>query len=284
MLARVVALCVLAVGCVRATPAHQGPIPPLAVTTFDSAWSLINATYFDSTYGGRNWNAVRAALRPEAASAATTDALRAVIRRMLDTLGESHARVLAREDVQPSTTAAALAEPGIDVRPTARGMLIARVDSGSPAAAAGLRPGWMLDAIDGQSTTASTRRVVSARLRGESGTAVSVVLHDLTGHVRALSLTRAVPVGILAVSPNLPPRIVRFRVARLASPTHATIGLLQFDQWLLPVAAALDSAIYELVSVLKLKIVAPTSRKTFGENECGEGETSDASGMVFSPQ
>jgi len=245
-LARVVSLCVLAVGCARVIPAHHTPIPPLAVTTFDSAWALINATYFDSTYGGRNWNAVRAALRPQAASATTTDALRAVIRRMLDTLGESHARVLAREDVQPSTTAAALAEPGIDVRPAVRGMLIARVDSGSPAAAAGVRPGWMLDAIDGQSVTASTRRAVSARLRGESGTAVGVVLHDLTGQVRELSLTRTVPAGILAVSPTFPPRIVRFRVAKLASPTDATIGLIQFDQWLLPVAAALDSAIYDL--------------------------------------
>ena len=247
MLARVVSLWVLAVGCAHVIPAHQAPsIQPLAVTTFDSAWALITATYFDSTYGGEDWNGVRAALRPEAASATTTEALRAVIQRMLDTLGESHARVVAREDVQPLTTAAALAEPGIDVRPTARGMLIARVDSGSPAAAAGVRPGWMLDAIDGQSATGLTRRIVSARLRGESRTAVSVVLHDLTGRVRALSLTRAVPVGILAVSPNLPPRIVRFRVARLASPAHATIGLLQFDQWLLPVAAALDSAIYQL--------------------------------------
>ena len=160
MLTRFVSLCVLAVGCAPATPIHQTPIPPLAITTFDSAWALINATYFDSTFGGSNWNSVRAALRPEAASAATTEALRAVIRRMLDTLGESHARVLAREDVQPSTTDAALAEPGIDVRPTVQGMLITRVDSGSPA--------------------------------------------------------------------------------------DATIGLIQFDQWLFQVAAALDSAIYEL--------------------------------------
>ena len=246
MFARVVLLSVVAMGCARVTSVPHAPIQPLAVTTFDSAWALINATYFDSTYGGRDWYAVRAALRPQAALSTTTEALRAVIRRMLDTLGESHARVLAREDVQASTSASALAEPGIDVRPTARGMLITRVDSGSPAAAAGIRPGWMLQGIDGQSATASTRRVVIQRLRGASGTAVRILVQDPAGHAREMSLTRTLPVGILAVSPNYPPRIVRFRVASLASPDGATLGLIQFDQWLLPVAAALDSAIHDL--------------------------------------
>jgi carboxyl-terminal processing protease len=245
-LARIFCLCVLIVACARVVPARQAAlISPLAVTTFDSAWALVNTTYFDSTFGGNDWNGVKAVLRPQAASATTTEALRAVIRRMLDTLGESHARILVQE-VQPSTTGSAVAEPGIDVRPTARGMLIARIDSGSPAAAAGVRPGWLLDTIDGQSASGSTRRVLSARLRGDSGTAVSVVLQDLAGHVRKMSLARVVPAGIFAGGPNLPPRIVRFRVATISSSSHANIGLIQFDQWLLPIAAALDSAIHEL--------------------------------------
>ena len=246
MLARVVCLGVLAVGCARVTPVRITPVPPLPVATFDSAWSLINATYFDSTYGGRNWNAVRAALRPAAASAATEDALRSVIRRMLDTLGESHARILAREDVQPSTRASALAEPGIDVRPTPQGMLIVRVDSGSSAAAAGVASGWVLEAIDGQRVTALSRREASAGLRGDSGTEVALVLQDPSGGVRELRLTRTIPVGILAIMPNLPPRIVRFRAAKLGSRGDPTIGLIQFDQWLLPVAGALDSALSDL--------------------------------------
>lgn len=245
MMLRIAAsLSVLAVGCARMTPSTGTATPPLGVTTFDSAWALINTTYFDSTFGGRNWQTVRTALGPEAGAATTTDALRGVIRRMLATLGESHARILAREDVQPSTGAGALAEPGIDVRPSAGAMLVVRVDSGSPAAAAGVRPGWVLDAVGGEPVAALSRREVYARLRGESGTAVGVVLRDTPGNIRELRLTRTIPAGILVITPNLPPRVVRFRVAEFSLAGDATVGLIQFDQWLLPVAAALDSAIY----------------------------------------
>jgi carboxyl-terminal processing protease len=66
----------------------------LALATFDSAWSRVRTTYYDSTFKGLDWNAVRHELRPRAARAGTLADVRAVVRDMLERLGDSHMAVL----------------------------------------------------------------------------------------------------------------------------------------------------------------------------------------------
>ena len=59
-----------------AVQARQSPPPAV---TFDTAWTIIRNTYFDSTFHGVNWNDVRAELRPKAEASKNNDELRAVL-------------------------------------------------------------------------------------------------------------------------------------------------------------------------------------------------------------
>src|SRR5687768_4969936 len=77
---------------------RSAPIDPaLAVATFDSAWSIINRTYYDSTFRGIDWPGVRSELRPRAAASRTVGELRATIREMLSRMGESHFGLIPAE-------------------------------------------------------------------------------------------------------------------------------------------------------------------------------------------
>jgi hypothetical protein len=64
------AACGPTAGAVSTSLASSPVTDPLV--TFDSAWSIIGRTHWDTTYNGVNWSAVRAELRPKAAAATTT--------------------------------------------------------------------------------------------------------------------------------------------------------------------------------------------------------------------
>lgn len=76
---------------------RNGEVAELPLATFDTAWSIIQRTHWDTTYNGVNWLAVRDELRPRAAAAQTRGALRAVLSDMLSRLGQSHFAVIPQE-------------------------------------------------------------------------------------------------------------------------------------------------------------------------------------------
>src|SRR5690606_32637746 len=103
-------------------------------------------------FNGVDWNALRDELRPEAERAATPDALRAVISRMLARLGDSHFAVLPQNGISSGADSVDRSgAPGFDVRPFGSSLLVTRVEAGSPAERAGLRAGDRITEIDGTS-------------------------------------------------------------------------------------------------------------------------------------
>ena len=66
-----------------------------ALASFDDAWQTINDTFYDPTFGGVDWAAVKVELRPRVETAASMDDARDVIRQMLARLKKSHFQLLA---------------------------------------------------------------------------------------------------------------------------------------------------------------------------------------------
>ncbi|MEJ2503679.1 MAG: peptidase S41, partial [Gemmatimonadota bacterium] len=71
------------IGCASAQEPDPAPSPEpdpvspaLAEAVFDSAWSMVYRTYYDTTFAGVDWLALREELRPVARNAGTTDSLR----------------------------------------------------------------------------------------------------------------------------------------------------------------------------------------------------------------
>ena len=75
----------------------------LALATFDSAWSRINASYYDPDFRGIDWAGIRDELRPAVAVVETRGELRDILRDMLSRLGESHFAILPQERVDGIT-------------------------------------------------------------------------------------------------------------------------------------------------------------------------------------
>jgi carboxyl-terminal processing protease len=138
------------------TPAAPAMDPALALATFDSAWSRIHNSYYDTTFKGTSWTAVRDELRPRVQAARTEGEVRAVIGEMLGRIGDSHFALIPREAadaVDPASDGgegAVPADAGVELRLVEGAVTVTRVEAGGAAEAAGVRTGWVLEAVDGR--------------------------------------------------------------------------------------------------------------------------------------
>jgi carboxyl-terminal processing protease len=258
------------------------------LATFDRAWSLIADTHWDPTLGGLDWAAVRDELRPKAGDATNDRELRRVIEEMLARLGQSHFALLpdpatddptstSDEDAGglPGCSAASSAEifaamerrhsgdgdPGLELRLLDRDqVVVTRVVAGTPAAAAGVRTGWRLLAIDGAPLERSLeciRRVddvafqrqieiswLRGLLAGPAGSDVRARFHG--GSHREMVLRRAPPPGEVVRFGNLPPAALQFERTSAETRQRARVAVVRFNIWLPPVSAAFESAMSEL--------------------------------------
>ena len=143
---------------------------------FEIVWRTVKENHFDPTFGGADWDAVRAEFAPLVERAASDRELHALLQQMLNRLGQSHFNIITPESI-PSTDgedderedgggdsagkrqhrpgSLSMAEHltygiGIDLRVIAGAAVITRVEPRSSAERAGLRPGFVLRSVDGQ--------------------------------------------------------------------------------------------------------------------------------------
>lgn len=225
-----------------ASPAFS---PALALQTFDSVWSRVANVHYDPEMGGLDWPAVRAELEPRAREASSNAELRELLSEMVGRLGLSHFAIFGQEASSALEEAAgggsagadgeALANPGLTLRVVEGRLMVSRVNEGSPAARAGIRPGWVLLEIEGADPSdlpdelfqppaatptsdvdegaVSVERlralylpsVALSRLQGPVGSMVEAVFLDAEDRRRTLDLERVAPPGQLARFGFLPP-------------------------------------------------------------------------------
>lgn len=248
-------------------PPHLAYDRAAGLESFDAAWRIVYETHFDSTFNGVDWVALRDSLRPPAEAARTTARLRGLIVDMLGRLGQSHFTLIPRELADPSDSTrgdAARGTTGLDVRLLGGQVLVTRVDSGSGAARAGVRPGWAVAVMGGDTVAAALARL---RERPAPGAGPSWRLETAVWAAAARRLARPLdsavdlvfldgadrPVRLRLVSEpersepirfgNLPPIFARFEHARFALPGGGCAGLIRFSGWLAPLMRQLDSAV-----------------------------------------
>src|SRR4051812_27953004 len=64
--------------------------PALAQATFDTAWSVVNATLWDTAVANGTWARVRQELRPRALQARSVEEMREILGEAVHRLGYSH--------------------------------------------------------------------------------------------------------------------------------------------------------------------------------------------------
>jgi len=236
-------------------PASQASTPPLA--SFDVVWQTINDTYYDPKFGGLDWNAVRAELRPKAQQAASADEVRKIIRDMLARLKQSHFVLLSPssiDDTLPGPAAVA-----IELRAAPPDIVITEVEPDSPAARAGLRPGEILTAIDGHSasewikveyqpTNSRARsfeiwRRAFRALHGAPGSMAVLRVRAADGREREVRVARSDEPGQTVTFGNLPPLNVRLESQELRTPGKRRVGLISFNVWMTAIDVPFGQAI-----------------------------------------
>ncbi len=240
-------------GAALLTLAWSAPLDPVWLQSFDAAWRIIDETYYDPAFNGVDWPAVRRDLRPRAEAASTPDEVRSAIREMIGRLGDSHF-VLIPNGQTPAATRAARAtsgDPGIDVRYHERTALIVGVADDGPAKEAGVRPGWLIHAVDGEpvepalsqaAAAAGPRlgsleawRLLTEKLRGPIGSRAHLSLVDGHGSRREIRVERRAEEGEPVKLGTFPTLHVRTAERSMQAASGGKVGYLRFSVWLTPV-------------------------------------------------
>ena len=128
----------------RLTPAER-------LTIFDTVWQTINDEYYDPTFGGNNWQAIGDEYRQRLETVKDDGTFWVkLLNPMLFELGVSHLVALppslANELDRMTFATGSL---GMDVRQLDGFAVVTQVVEGSAADKAGLKPGFVINSVDG---------------------------------------------------------------------------------------------------------------------------------------
>lgn len=234
--------------------------------SFDLVWNTINEKHFDKTFGGVNWQKTREIYEPKAQAAKSNDEFHAVLRQMLGELKLSHFSVFPLAAQNQSEVAVADGTLGAELKMIDGRAVIFRVSDSSPAASAGIKPGFAVEKIGGKRTAeilaplekSMTERKLDERMRqvyrertlqsmidGKTGVAVQLELSDGSNRQRALSVIPVEDRGEMSPAlGNFPPQKVVFESKRL----DGDIGYIRFNIWVIPQMAKIRQAVKEFAS------------------------------------
>jgi len=194
----------------------------LNVESFDYVWTTIQEKHWEERPGGLDWQAVRDELRPRVGQATTMSQARGTMIEMIERLGQSHFGIIPgilyeklRGEKGDGTT-------GIVTRVIDEHAVVLSVDKDSPAADAGVRPGWVIRRVDKEPLEPRIAEIssefddslyldlvlassVMGRLSGPVGEEVTVQFLDGRGRKVKRKLTRVEQHGDLVTMGFMPP-------------------------------------------------------------------------------
>ncbi|MBI2680751.1 MAG: hypothetical protein HYX25_07065 [Candidatus Solibacter usitatus] len=211
----------------------------LNLDSFEFVWTTVRDQYWDPKLGGLNWQAVREEFLPAMQNAETMSQARQVLERMIGRLGQSHFAIIpgfvyedlgAKRDGEEGGAGVT----GIDTRVIGGRILVTQVDDGSPAAAQGVRPGWIIVRIEGREMAPAIAKVaeayqkstqrelmlhhaMQARMSGRVGGTRRIEFLDGADKVVEKNIRLMMPPGELAIFGLLPPTPVWFHARKLPS-------------------------------------------------------------------
>jgi carboxyl-terminal processing protease len=156
------------------------------------SWRLVNQSYLDETYNHQNWWVIRQQFLKQ--PLANREETYQAIESMLATLDEPFTRLLRPEQYHnlQVSTAGELSGIGLQINLNPEGQLeVVAPLAGSPAQVAGMASHDRILSIDGVDTSTLTLDEAATRMRGPSGTTVSLkILPDGQQEIRRLDLVR----------------------------------------------------------------------------------------------
>jgi carboxyl-terminal processing protease len=228
-----------------------------AAETFEAVWTIVRDSHFDPAFDRARWDRIGAELRPKAAGAKTPGELRAVLADMLGRLGLSHFAVIPSTPDSASDRANLSGQPGFDIRLIGKQIVVTDVDR--EAAAAGVKPGWVVQSIGGADTatllqgiteSASPQvaqveawRVAITQLRGPANSPAEITFLDGSDTPITKRIVRRFESGEPVTVGSLPTMFVRVSSSAATTPRGAKAGVIGFNVWMAAVDREFQIAI-----------------------------------------
>jgi carboxyl-terminal processing protease len=188
---------------------------------------------------------------------------------MLASLKQSHFSIIPREVSDATTSGGSGGGAAVDqsgtIGATLRyldgGIIVTEVPAGSAAAQAGVRTGWLVEAVKGCPMAGRLARIprdmdprraaltafslANQMLAGPVGESVPVTFRDGDGRLRDISIVRGSTPGTLAKFGNLPPFSAQLTHERVRQ-GGKTIGIIRFNIWMPVLSPQFDAAMDSL--------------------------------------
>ncbi|OLE53699.1 MAG: hypothetical protein AUG51_11825 [Acidobacteria bacterium 13_1_20CM_3_53_8] len=160
-------------------PMPESLSPADRAEVFETVWKTINNEYYNPSFNGVDWAAVREHYRPQIEAARTDDAFYALIKQMLRELHDLHTGFAAPND-QPLST-------GLSVNEVEGKLVVVRVEPDSEAARSGVKVGMIVRTFDGKPVEDRLAQLRAAVGHSSSAQADRFVIYNsfLTGPANA---------------------------------------------------------------------------------------------------
>ncbi|HEX8253948.1 MAG TPA: PDZ domain-containing protein, partial [Thermoanaerobaculia bacterium] len=124
----------------------------LRTATFDAVWNKINDSYWDPTFGGKDWKAIGDTYRARLGEAKTSRQLHELLHEMTNQLGQTHFRVRGPESTVTlaSTGTGSRGSLGMRVRAIDGQIVVTEVEPDRAAAKAGIKKGFAVVKVNGK--------------------------------------------------------------------------------------------------------------------------------------
>ena len=232
------------------------------IASYDTVWQTVNEHHYDSTFGGLDWNEIHGRYYDLVADVKDDAAFMEIVNKMLAELKLSHYAVFHVAELAASgSPLISDGTIGLDIRLLGDKAVVTSVKVGFPAAAAGLKIGYVLESINGVSveqiiTEVESRQIpicserkrlsdiadnICGRFFGDAGTSISMTFQDEYDVVHKTTLVRKQRTGKTIIDESLPPFYVDFEAKRMDD-----IGYVSFSAFLPPVDERFGEAIGSL--------------------------------------
>lgn len=241
------------------TAAHPATkaVTQLRRETLDIVWSRVNEYYYDPTFNGVDWNAVKAKYLRILPSIKNDDQFYGLINSMLDELKRSHFAIIPPSVyIDEIEGKSADSDIGMTVQIVEGDFTITKVAQGSPAQKAGLRPGFIVTHIMGRRLSVLEAKiearkerpamsgfilsaVAGAFLSGVDGSWVSIQYIDGKGDYHTATVKRRKSEGELVKLGEMPAIYASMETRRLDN----GIGYVHFNAFMVPLLDKIKDAI-----------------------------------------
>jgi carboxyl-terminal processing protease len=125
---------------------------PDRIKIFEKVWETISKKYYDPHFNGVDWSKIRELYQPRVEAAKSDDEFYRLVKRMVGELGDIHTSFRAPSDVEADKRKVTVGV-GLWLGEAEGKAVIFGVEPNTEAARSGLRPGMIVNKIDGRETT-----------------------------------------------------------------------------------------------------------------------------------